>query len=84
MTHNEMQEMAKEAAREAVREWLTQLGLDASDPAAIVEIQRDFAHVRAWRTSVDAARSAAIKTGVGVLVSGFLGALWLIFKPTGH
>lgn len=83
MTNDEVRHIAEEAAKKAVRELLVTMGVNANDPDALLEMQRDFAHIRAWRLSVAAVRGTAIKTGVTVLVTGFLGALWLMIKQ-GH
>jgi hypothetical protein len=72
--------VAKEAAREAVKELFLTMGLDASTPAGVVKIQQDFAHLRSWRESIDSVRGAALKTTVTVLVTGVLGLLAMVLK----
>jgi hypothetical protein len=73
MTEHEL----KKIVAEAVSETLLQLGIDASDP---VEMQKDMAHLRAWRESVNTVKQQGLVTAVGILVAGMLGLLWLAFK----
>jgi hypothetical protein len=73
MTEHEV----KKIVAEAVSETLLQLGIDASDP---VEMQKDMAHLRAWRESVNTVKQQGLVTAVGILVAGALGLLWLAFK----
>lgn len=72
-----MREIAEHAAKCAVRETMKALGIDMDKPD---EVQRDFHHLRAWRDACDTARRTGIKTAVGILVTGILGALWLVLK----
>lgn len=73
MTEHEL----KQIVSEAVAETLLKLGIDASDP---VELQKDMAHLRAWRESVATVKQQGLVTAVGILVAGVLGLLWLAFK----
>lgn len=73
MTEHEL----KKIVSEAVSETLLKLGIDASDP---VELQKDMAHLRAWRESVATVKQQGLVTAVGILVAGVLGLLWLAFK----
>ncbi|TGU44615.1 hypothetical protein EN788_22120 [Mesorhizobium sp. M2D.F.Ca.ET.145.01.1.1] len=73
MTEHEL----KKIVAEAVAETLLKLGIDASDP---VELQKDMAHLRAWRESVQTVKQQGLVTAVGILVAGALGLLWLAFK----
>lgn len=75
----QVHEIAKAAAKEAIAEWLLTLGID---PKEALETQKDFAHLRAWREATDTAKRAGIKAAITVLVTGFLGAVWLVIK--GH
>jgi hypothetical protein len=64
---------ARELVSEGVKQALTEVGL-GGDP---LEMQRDMAHLRKWRTSIDAAQSTSFKVIATTLVSGFLGLIWL-------
>jgi hypothetical protein len=70
----------KALMREAVTEVLLPLGVRADNPEAVLEMQRDFMHLREWRTSVEVIRKRGLLTVVTVLVTGLLGALWLGVK----
>jgi hypothetical protein len=74
--------VAKAAAKEAIGEWMLTLGVDASDPQAIIAIQKDFAMLRALRESMELVRRKSITTAVGLLVAGLLAAL--VFVARGH
>lgn len=81
MKHEEVQAVAQAAAREAVREMLLTLGIDASNPEAIIEMQKDFQVIRTWRQSSEAVQRQGILIAVGVLVVGFLGMIYAHFRP---
>jgi hypothetical protein len=61
-------------AKTAVREMLTALGVDEEDP---IEMQKDLAHLRRWRRSVEAVERRSIVTITGILVTGVVGALFI-------
>lgn len=56
---------------------LQSFGLEEEDRK---ELQADFIHLRKWRKSVEQTQSYTFKAIVTVLVSGFLGVIWLGFK----
>ena len=56
---------------------LTSFGIDEEDR---VELRADFQHLRRWRKSVEQAQSYTFKAIITVIVTGFLGALWLGVK----
>lgn len=62
---------------ETVKETLTSLGIDASDP---VEVQKDFQHLREWRESMATVRKQSLMTAVGIVTAGLIGLIWLAIK----
>ena len=56
---------------------LTSFGIDEEDRR---EIRADFEHLRRWRKSVEQAQSFTFKAVMTVIVTGFVGAVWLGFK----
>jgi hypothetical protein len=78
MTHDEADALAEAAVK---RTFLT-LGIDISDPEAVIKVQSDFKHLRMWRESTEAVKRKALLTAVGVIVAGALGYLLLTFR--GH
>lgn len=77
MTPNEIQHIASETAKAAVRETLLAMGVDVSDPKAIQEMQYDMAHVRRWRKSVEIVQRQSLIAAVGFLITGIAGAIWM-------
>lgn len=67
----------RELIREAVRETFLMLGVKIDDP---IEVQKDFQHLRDWRTTTDSIKSKGLMTLMGIIVSGFVAAVWLGFK----
>lgn len=61
---------------EAVKQTLIQLGVDASNP---IEMQRDFQHLREWRTAGEDLKRKGMLTLLGIFVTGLasLGLLGL-------
>ena len=48
----------------------------------LVEMRADFQHLRRWRRSVEQAQSYTFKAVITVIVTGFVGAVWLGIKAT--
>lgn len=80
MSHDEIREIAEEAADKAVRKMFLAFGLDLADPKEIIAFQDDLRHVRVWRESTEAAKRHALKTVIGVLITGALGYIALLFQ----
>lgn len=64
----------EQIVRRTVRQTLTELGVEASDP---VRMQRDFQWLRDWRETSESVRRKGLLTIIGILVAGTLGALWM-------
>src|SRR5258708_23647999 len=47
-----------------------------------IELRADFQHLRRWRKSVEQAQSYTFKAVITVIVTGFIGAVWLGIKAT--
>lgn len=77
MTEAEVRKIAHEAARQAVKETLTALGVDADHP---LEAQKDFQMLRDWRRSADTVKKQSLVTAVGILTAGIIGAIVMYFK----
>jgi hypothetical protein len=44
------------------------------------ELRADFQHLRRWRKSVEQAQSFTFKAAITIIVTGFVGAVWLGVK----
>lgn len=82
LTSSEIQHIANETARAAVRETLLTLGVNANDPDAVLKMQLDFAHLREWRETTNAIKARGWMVLTGMLVSGVVAAVWMAVK--GH
>lgn len=80
LTQSEIKHIADESARTALREMLTMMGVDATDPKAMLEMQQDFAHLRIWRESVETMRTKGLMVATGIIVTGIIGAMWMAIK----
>lgn len=67
----------KRIVAETVTQTLLTLGVDTNDP---VELQKDLAHLRAWRESMETVRRQSLITAIGVITAGVLGLIWLAIK----
>ena len=56
---------------------LTSFGIEEEDRR---EIRADFEHLRRWRKSVEQAQSYTFKAVITIIVTGFVGAIWLGVK----
>jgi hypothetical protein len=63
----------------AVATTLTSFGFEEDDRR---ELRADFQHLRRWRRSVEQAQSYTFKAVITVIVTGFVGAVWLGIKAT--
>jgi ABC-type transporter Mla maintaining outer membrane lipid asymmetry permease subunit MlaE len=56
---------------------LTSFGIEEEDRK---ELRADFQHLRRWRRSVEQAQSYTFKAVITIIVTGFVGAVWLGIK----
>ncbi len=68
MTQDELQKLIAEA----VRQTLLQMGADPSDP---IEMQRDFQHLRQWRTAGENLKRQGTMTLLGIFITGTMALL---------
>ena len=61
----------------AVATTLTSFGIEEEDRR---ELRADLQHLRRWRKSVEQVQSYTFKAVVTVIVTGFVGAVWLGVK----
>lgn len=61
----------------AIATILTSFGIEEEDRR---ELRADFQHLRRWRKSVEQAQSYTFKAVITVIVTGFVGAVWLGIK----
>jgi SpoVK/Ycf46/Vps4 family AAA+-type ATPase len=79
MNKEDIEDIARAAAREAIREMLITMGVDTSNHAAMIEMQRDFQSLRSWRQSVQTIQRHSFVTAVGVIIVGLLGMIYMHF-----
>lgn len=73
MSHSELNDVVAEA----VKQTLTQLGVDTSDPFAM---QRDFQHLRQWRESGEDLKRRGTVALLGIFFSGLVSLILLGLK----
>jgi hypothetical protein len=56
---------------------LTSFGIEDEDRR---EVRADLQHLRRWRKSVEQAQSYTVKAVITIIVTGFVGAMWLGIK----
>lgn len=71
-----VEEIAKAAGREAARELLLALGIDASTPRGIQKAQRDFAFLGDLRTGTEAVKRKTLMWLVGTVLTAV--AAWIV------
>ena len=82
MTRAEMEEVAEEAARKALESLFLAFGTDLKDPKSIIAFHDDMKHLRAWREANETVKKHALRTAVGVIVTGLLGWFSLLLWKT--
>ncbi|WP_431014543.1 hypothetical protein [Bradyrhizobium pachyrhizi] len=78
--HNELEQIAKMAAKAAVSETFLTLGLNVSTPEAILSVQNQFATLRNIHYGMRHVRNVIIAGVLGAIVSGAVWAFWTGFK----
>jgi hypothetical protein len=68
---------ADEVVLKTIATILTSFGIEEEDR---VELRADFQHLRRWRKASEQAQSLTFKAIVTVMVTGFLGIVWLGIK----
>ena len=61
----------------AIATTLMSLGIDEGDRR---ELRADLQHLRRWRKSIEQAQGFTFKAMITVIVTGFVGAVWLGIK----
>lgn len=67
----------KRVAKEAIKEFLVALGVNAADGPAMIELQKDFAHVRENRLAMMAIKGKVILTLAGAAALSAATTIWL-------
>jgi hypothetical protein len=75
-------ERVHEIARAVIIELFQAVGVDASDPKELKELQLDFDHTRAWRKSTETIKSKSLGAAVVFIVTA--GLAWLAYELTGR
>ncbi|ATS92249.1 Phage protein [Xanthomonas phage Bosa] len=70
--NNLTREEAQLLIRESVREVFLMLGVKVDDP---IEVQKDFQHLREWRSTTETLKRKTLLTMVGIVLSGMVGAV---------
>lgn len=71
------EEIASRAATKAIDGFFLRLGVDTTNP---LEMQKDFAHLRAWRESTDLVKRKGLTAAVTVIVTGSLAMFYAVFS----
>lgn len=78
LADQEVERIAIAAAKCAVQETFTKLGVDTSGPDSIIEVQKDFAFLRGRRLLELKIRVKAIVTLITVVVVGTAAMIWAV------
>lgn len=76
----ELESLIERASIRAFKEVLLSYGIDYRDP---IELQKDFAYIRALRNTADATKRKAWLTVIGLVVVGFVSIVVTAFKLPG-
>lgn len=82
VTSSEIEHIAAESAKVAVRELLLAMGVNAKDPEALIKMQLDFAHLREWREAVGTIKTKGLVVATGIFVTFVCGAILVAVR--GH
>ena len=72
-----IEQVASQAAKQAVHEMLVSLGIDLSDP---IKVQKDFASIRDFRETMALIKNRGIIASVGLVITGLGTVFYLGLK----
>lgn len=75
LDQNQVKDIAEQVSKEVVKQLMLTLGLNTNDPDEILKVQRDFAHLRSWRESVETIKHKSLAAAVWFIVTSSLGLL---------
>ena len=75
VTDGDSKRIASAAAKEALQEFMLMLGVDITTPAGIIDLQKDFHHVRETRRTVGNVRNKAWDVITASAVTGVITAI---------
>ena len=78
------EEIAEKVAEKVVNRLFLVLGVNAESADDLVKLQKDFAHMRNWRESMEIVKSRGLMTATGFLVTGILGYVLYLFSSWRH
>jgi hypothetical protein len=88
MTREEMrliaQESADRAADRAVSECLLKLGINADDPDAVIEFQRDLSAIRAMASLFSDMKTKGTIAVFLIILTAIVGCVWVGVKSALH
>lgn len=67
--------LVKETVKDTVEEVLLRFGIDGSTPEAVLELQRDWHHLRTSRLNSESQKNKTSQHVLNVIVSGLIAAL---------
>ena len=89
VTRHQAHQIGKRAGQAAAVEILTAIGINATSPKDIIQVQVDMAHLRRERLAAEEAPKIIKKAAITVFVTGIIAILILGFRAwlnnnTGH
>jgi hypothetical protein len=76
MTKDEIQQLAREAGREGAQQALMALGIDMQDARQVKDARGAIAWAGQARKGTSALQKSALRTLVGLLITGIAYAVW--------
>lgn len=84
MTDSELEKMvdrvATTAAEKALHQMFLVMGINVEDKDDLIRVQRDFAHLRKWRTNVEALTMKGLLVAAGTVATFIIGAVWVAIQ----
>jgi hypothetical protein len=78
----QIEEIAEKVAERVNKTLFLVLGINTSDPDELIKLQKDLAHLRGWRESMEVVKRRSLGTAAGFLVTGIFG--YILFFFTKH
>ena len=77
VSKDDLRQIVRQETRTVMGETFVAMGVSVGDPKSLIEMQKDFQHLRFWRKTVEDTRKKGVITAIGLMVTGVIAALWI-------
>lgn len=80
VSEERLRKVVNEETRAAVRQTFLTMGVRTDEPGSLLDMQKDFQHLRFYRILMENVRQKGVLIAIGLLVTGIGTAIWAGLK----